>query len=211
MTAASASTDVIGVFIVDDHQVVREGLRALLKRDAGMVVLGEAADAESALEQLPELDPDVVVADVRLPGMSGPDLCRAVAEAGLRARIVILSGFLDRHAVSDSFLAGAVAYVVKDVDPHELYGAIRAASRGERRIDPKALPNALERSTGGYLRPPDRDLIRLIRDGRTIPEIAEILHVSHHTVRARLRRIYRDLGCSNRSEAMAVALRRGLI
>lgn len=200
----------VGVFLVDDHPVVRDGLRALLSRE-GMIVVGEATDAESALEQISMQGVDVVVTDVRLPGMSGLELCHEVVSRGPEPAVVVLSGYVDRDSVTDAFEAGAMAYVVKDVAPDELFQAIHAAARGERRVDHRVAERvgALDGAAG--LASNQIELLRLLGRGLSVREVAARMEASPHTIRARLRRIYHRLGCSNLSEAISIALRRGLL
>lgn len=207
----------ITVFLVDDHDVVREGLVAILEREPDIEIVGRSDSAESALEALPDVDPAVIILDHRLGGMDGVEACREIAERRLRAQVVILSAYLNEEVVQAAFLAGARAYVVKDVEAAELKRAIRAAVRGETVVDPKVAGRFLSwaarldpRATGA-LRPTELRVLRLLVQGKSNREIAGTAGLSPHTVKSYLREIYQKLGVGSRAEAAAVALRRGLI
>ncbi|HEX9775348.1 MAG TPA: response regulator transcription factor [Actinomycetota bacterium] len=209
--------EVVSVFLVDDHDIVREGLTAILGRDHDIDIVGEAATAEDALPALVELNPAVVVLDQRLPGMSGVDLCREIAERKLRTQVVILSAFVEDGIVEAAFRAGARAYVVKDVEASQLKRAIRAAARAETTIDPKvagqfvAWASRVAPNQASPLSPAQLRVLRLLADGKTAREIASSVRISHHTVKGHMREIYRRLGVSSRAEAAAVGLRQGWI
>jgi len=211
----------ITVFIVDDHEVVREGLAVLLGREPDIDLVGSAESAEGALELLPSIDPDILVLDHRLPRTDGVALCRELAERRLRTQVVMLSAFQGEEAVAAALHAGARAYVVKDVDPDGLKRAIRAVARGETLIDPKADGRfsqwATRRTPGDttapgpwQLGPSQLGILRQLVEGRSTAEIARHSQLSVHTVKGYLRDIYIALGVNNRSEAASVAVRRGL-
>lgn len=217
MTAGPRTAERISIFLVDDHDVVREGLMSILDREPDLEVVGEAADAERAIERLPGADPDVVVLDYRLAGMDGIDLCREIAERRLRARVVILSAFLEEDVVQAAFMAGARAYVVKDVESGELKRAIRAAARDEVTVDPKvagrvasSIANMDRSSTASGLGASEMQVLRLLCQGKSNERIAAAIGISVHTVKLYLGSIYTKLGVRNRSGAVGVALRRGL-
>lgn len=207
----------VSVFVVDDHHVVREGLIAILGREEDIRVVGQAENAEQALVSLSDADPDVVVVDYRLPGMDGVGLCREIAERRMRARVVVLSGFLDDDAVHASMMAGARAYVVKDVEAGELKRAIRAAARGETVIDPKVTGRIVGWAARadaptllGELRPSELQVLRLLCQGKSPKEISSMTKLRPQTVKSYLREIYTKLGVGSRAEAIAIALRRGI-
>jgi DNA-binding NarL/FixJ family response regulator len=207
----------VSVFVVDDHHVVREGLVAILDRESDIRVIGQAETAEQALDRLTDADPDVVVVDYRLPGMDGVGLCREIAERRMRARVVVLSGFLDDDAVHASMMAGARAYIVKDVEAAELKRAIRAAACGETMIDPKVTGRIVgwaARSDSptllGELRPSELQVLRLLCQGKSPKEISAATKLRPQTVKSYLREIYTKLGVGSRAEAIAIALRRGI-
>lgn len=207
----------IRIFLVDDHDVVREGLIAILGREADFEIVGEAKTAEEALELLQRLEADVIILDYRLPGMNGLDLCREIAERRMSMRVIILSAFIERNIVRASLMAGARGYVVKDVEARELKRTIRAVARGETMVDPKAAPlvgslgTSLQEVSLPVLRPSLLRVLRLLCDGKSIAEIADSLDLSIETVKTYIKTIYLQLGVNNRTEAAAVALRRGFV
>lgn len=207
----------IRVFLIDDHDVVREGLVSILGHEPDIQIVGEADSAEEALHKLPEADPDVVILDYRLPGMNGSDLCREIAERRLRAQVVMLSAYLDESIVDAAMMAGARAYVVKDVEAGELKRAIRSAARGQTTVDPKVVGRILSWAArlapraAQTLRPAEMQILRLLAEGKSNQQIAAVTGLSPNTVKSYLREIYAKLGANSRASAAAIALRRGLV
>lgn len=205
------------VFLVDDHSVVLEGLSGILKREAGIEIVGEAVEAETALRLIPETDPDVVVLDHRLPGMQGDGLCAELLRRRVTAAIVILSAHLDEDVVQACFRAGARGYVVKDVDASELKRAIRVVARGGTHIDPKVAGRMISRAArlepraANSLRSIEIEILRHVSEGKTNAQIGKALGISRYTVSSRLATIFRKLGVRQRAEAVAAAIRRGLV
>ncbi|MGH2794186.1 MAG: response regulator transcription factor [Actinomycetota bacterium] len=204
----------ITVLIVDDHDIVREGLAAILGREPGLRVVGQVESAEEALTFLRTHDPTVVVLDDELPGMDVAGLCGIISEERLRAHVVVLSRAVDEPRATAAIAAGAQAFVVKDVGSSELKRAIRAAARGET-LD--AAPSAHGGGVLGaaapsevHLRPSELRVLRLLVEGMSVAEIASTTGLSRHTIKTYLRTIYRKLGVSSRAEAASFALRRGL-
>lgn len=217
MTASgpAAGQEPLRIMIVDDHEVVREGLASILRREPDLEVAGVAATAEEAIEILREARADVIVLDYRLPGMSGLDLCREVAEHRVSGEVVVLSAYLDEEVARLAVLSGARAYVVKDVDPAGLKTAIRLAARGELTVDPRVGPGVLAwvgEGSGGpqALSPDERDILRHVAAGEDDGTIAALTGLSVRELRARLRSLLDKLGVRTRAEAAAAALRRGL-
>lgn len=209
------SVDSITVVVVDDHDIVREGLAAILGREPDLEVVGQAESAEEALAILPAIDPTVVVVDHSLPGMDGLALCRTIASMPLRAHVVVLSGVLDDDVVQAALDAGARAFVVKDVESSELKRAIRAAARGETLVDPAVAHRGVSRKWDALspdisFPPSQLKVLRLLVEGLSVAEIAAATGLSHHTIKSYLRTIYKRLGVSSRAEAASSALRRGL-
>lgn len=213
----NAPQKAIRVLVIDDHDVVRAGLISLFSREPDIQVVGDAATGDEGLDLIPELKPDVVVLDFRLPDMSGEDFCIELANRRARASVLVLSGFLDEEVAQSCFLAGARGYVVKDVEASELRRAVRAVAGGDTYVDTKVVGRLvgwaarLEGRDWNSLRPLEIEILSLVGTGRTNAEIAEILNLSHHTIGSRLGQIFRKLGVGQRAEAVAVAIRRGLI
>jgi len=217
MGGLAAPVREIRVFLVDDHDLVREGLRSLFGREPDFVVVGDSPTADEALVRLEGTDPDVVIVDYRMPGMNVVDLCREIAERRLRAQVVVLSAFVDDGAVDAALQAGARAYVVKDVEAGDLKRAVRAAARGSTMLDPRVTPGIitwaarLDLGKAAHLRPGEARMLRSLVEGKTNAQIATEMGVSPETVKTYLREVYRKLGVRSRVEAVSAALRGGLV
>jgi len=205
----------IGVFVVDDHTVVREGLSAILAREQDMEVVGEAGTAEDALDGIASIGPDVILVDYSLPGMTGIDLCREIAERRLPGQVLILSGYLDAELARLALLSGARAYVLKDVDPQGLKHAIRAAASGQTTVDsqlgPRVLTSFWTSGTAGSPEPLTSDegvALRLLVAGEPDRLIAAFLGIDRKELPSLLRGLYRKLGVRSRAQAVAHAGRR---
>jgi DNA-binding NarL/FixJ family response regulator len=208
----------VRVVVVDDHEIIRSGLSALLARDPDIHVVGMAANGEDGLDVIAACSPDVALVDYSLPRMSGVELCHEVVERHPDTAVVILTGFMGDDVVHQALEAGAKGYVYKDVEGRGLKQAIRAVAKGEAAFDPKVTARVLRwahrRSQGygdGALSLREIDTLRLVANGATNKEIAESLHVSENTVKTYLRRATEKLNCHSRSEAAVVASRRGLL
>jgi len=207
----------ISVLVVDDHALVREGLIAILDAESDLEMIGAVADAEAAIDLISRVAPDIVVADFRLPGMDAAGLCRLIAEQRLPTSVVVLSAFLDEDAVHASLMAGARAYIVKDVDAGELKRAIRAAARGEMAVDAKITGRIIgwaakaELPNPAQLRPSEIHVLQLLSRGSTTAQIAASAGLRPATVKSYLSDIYVKLGAKTRAEAVATAFRLGLL
>jgi two-component system response regulator DevR len=201
----------IRLVVVDDHQIVRQGLRSILEREEDLVVVGEAAFGEAALDLVLRDPPDVVLVDVRMQGMSGIDLCRRLHEAVPSVAVLMLSSFINEALVRECIEAGARGYLLKDVEDLDLVRSIRAVVRGEAALSPKAAALLLdamhEPPAAGNLDQEERELLRAIAQGLTNREIAARLHFSENTVKDRVLELYRKLKVKNRVEGV----RRGLL
>lgn len=205
------------VVVVDDHEIVRAGLAALLGREVDIDVLTLVASGEEALGVIDVLRPDVAVVDYRLPGMTGVELCERITRAYPEVAVIMLTTSLEDAVVEGALEAGARAYVYKDVDGRSLKRAIRDVAHGEAVLDPKVAGRvakwAQRRHDGGpgALSPRETDVLRLVAKGAHNKEISEALHLSDNTVRTYLRRILGKLECQSRSEAAAIAAKHGLL
>jgi two-component system response regulator NreC len=213
---------IIRLMLVDDHEVVRSGLRMLLENEADMNIVGEADTGEKALEMVDMLEPDVVIMDITLSDISGIDVTRRIKEAHSRIAIVALTIHEDQQYFFEMLQAGASGYVPKRAAPDDLITAIRTAHRGEMYIYPSLakllVGDFLARSgedgakeTMNGLTPREGEVLSLLADGKTNDEIADLLRISVHTVARHRENLMGKLGLHNRSELVKYAIRKGLI
>ena len=206
------------IMIVDDHDVVREGLLALLRRREGFEVVGEAANVQEAIDQAARTLPDVIVMDVRLPDGSGIEACRAIRAARPETKVLMLTSYADEDAVLASILAGAAGYVLKQTRGRDLAEAIAAVARGESLLDSSVTQRVLERVRGAEQRrtndplnaltAQEQRILHLIAEGKTNKQIAAEVFLSDKTVKNYVSVILRKLNLSRRSEAAAFIARR---
>jgi two-component system response regulator DevR len=207
----------IRVLIVDDHELVRAGLRALIAREADLEIVGEAATGSQALAQARRVDPDVILLDARLPDMAGADACRDLCEALPDAAVAILTTFSDDELVRQCIRAGARGYLLKEIPGLDLASSIRLLAAGESVIDRKVLPKVLSvarQSGSDYnseqpLTERQRTILRLVADGLSNREIAEQIHFSELTVKSYIEDLLKQLGARNRVHAAILATRQG--
>lgn len=195
------------VFVVDDHDLVIEGLQAALGAEADLEVVGAAQRADDALERIGAVRPDVVVLDHRLGDADGAGVCREIAESGTGAQVVMLSAYPEQEAVQAARRAGACAYVSKEDGMGALCAAVRGAARGQS----DAGIGTRQRSEGIPLRATERALLRLLAQGLTNAQIAAATGLTRETVKTYLRDLYLKLDVKNRAQAAAVALRGKMI
>ncbi len=208
----------IRILIADDHAVVREGLRALIETEPGMILVGEAADGVDAVRKARAVGPDVVLLDLVMPRKSGIEAIGEIKRAMPSARILVLTSFAEDDKVFPAIKAGAHGYLLKDTSPHELLRAIRAVHRGEPSMHPTiARKLMLELQRGSELPPTEEPLtereaevLTLVAQGLTNQEIADRLFVSERTVRTHVSNILSKLHLANRTQAALYALRKGL-
>jgi NarL family two-component system response regulator LiaR len=208
-----SDTDDIRVLIVDDHQMVREGLKVLLSTYEDIEVVGEAANGLEALDQCRLVAPDVVLMDVQMPVMDGP---AATAEIGLirpEVRVIALTSYIDQESVEKALDAGAIGYLLKDARPDALTQAIRDAVDGRGTIDSSVARTLMERrqdDVGADLTPREREVLALLARGLSNKEIAERLTLSVGTVRLHVSNVLAKLGAPNRTTAAAIAMKHHL-
>lgn len=207
----------IRVLIVDDHEVVREGLRALLRRRSEMTLVGEADTVASAISEARNTDPDVVVMDVRLPDGSGVEACREIRANRPETKVLMLTSYADDDAVFSSIMAGATGYLLKQTRTATLVDAIERATRGESLLDPSVTQRVLERVRNAGTRRDDElallseqeeKILDLIAEGKTNKEIAQEIFLSDKTVKNYVSSILGKLNIRRRSEAAAFIARR---
>jgi two-component system response regulator DevR len=206
----------VRVFLLDDHEVVRRGIRDLLWTEKSMVVVGEASTGEEALEKIPQTQPDVAVLDVRLgEGLSGIEVCREIRSEHPEVDCIMLTSFADDEALFASIMAGASGYVLKQVRGGDLVTAIKRVARGESLLDSAVTARVLERLRNPPeeedplrdLTPQERKILGLIADGRTNRQIADAMFLAEKTVKNYVSHLLAKLGMSRRSEAAAFAAR----
>jgi two-component system, NarL family, response regulator DevR len=205
----------ISVFVLDDQEVVRMGVRGLLEAEPDIEVIGEAGTAAAALAQIPALRPRVAVLDVRLPDGDGVSVCREVRSRAPEVACLMFTGFTGEQALLDSIMAGAAGYVLKQVRGSDLAGAVRAAASGQALLDPRAasqLMAKLRAEAGGHdrlagLSPRERTTLELIGEGLTNRQIAHRLAISEKTVKNYVTTLYAKLGLAQRTQAAAYAAR----
>ena len=206
------------VLIADDHPLFREAIARVIAERSDLELVAEAADGRAALEKIRELQPDVAVIDVRMPQLDGSDVLVALREEGLRTNVVFLSAFLDSKTVYDAVAAGANAYLSKEADTDEIVTAILAAARGETILGPEVQTGLAEQirfreenEARPRLSDREHEVLRLIAEGLSAPEIGERIHLSTATVKTHLQHLYEKLGVSERAAAVAEGMRRGLV
>jgi NarL family two-component system response regulator LiaR len=202
--------------LVDDHQMVRNGLGTFLLVHDDLELVGEAGDGEQALAIFERVRPDVVLMDLKMPRMDGVQATRALMARDPDLRVIALTSFKEERLVHDALDAGAIGYLLKDVDADDLADAIRAAHRGEPTLAPEAawmLFRAKRRGSevGDDLTEREREVLALIVEGQTNPDIADRLIISESTVKTHVSNILSKLNVSTRTEAASLALRKGLI
>jgi two-component system, NarL family, response regulator DevR len=209
----------IRLLIIDDHEMVREGLKAMLTAEPDFEIVGDAANAEQAFEMIERLRPDVILLDVRLPGESGIEVCRTVTNRYPETAVIILTTFTDETLVAQCIQAGARGFIVKDIERFDLKRSIRAVARGEAAIDPKAAvavlaqirraPQVKQEPSLELLSPQQIVILRLVAQGLSSREIATQLYLSENTVKGYVQDILHRLGVKNRTEAVMVAVKQG--
>src|SRR5690242_9773841 len=215
----------IRILLVDDHAVVREGLRAFLGLQDGFEVVGEAADGEEAVQRAAELEPDVILMDLVMPELDGVSAMRELRRRGghaSRAKVIVLTSFLDDDRLLPALEAGAAGYLLKNSQPTELARAVRAAQAGEAIIDPTAAARLVGVLSGAdhgrprataleQLTQREREVLALIAHGRSNKRIALELGISEKTVKNHVGHVLAKLGVSDRTQAAVLAVQEGLV
>jgi NarL family two-component system response regulator LiaR len=208
----------IRVLLVDDHAVVREGLRAFLELQEGIEIAGEAADGEEAIAATLELEPDVVLMDLVMPRLDGLAAMRALREQAPAARVIVLTSFLDDDKLMPALRAGAAGYLLKNAEPQELVRAVRAASAGEALLDPVVAARLVETLAAEGVHDPlerltarEREVLVLIGRGFPNKLIARELGVAEKTVKTHVGNVLGKLGISDRTQAAVLAVRAGVV
>ncbi len=207
----------ITVFLLDDHEVVREGLRHLLDSAGDMEVVGEAGTGADAIEGIARTEPRVAVLDVRLPDFSGVEVCREVRSAHPNVACLMLTSFSDEEALFDAIMAGASGYVLKEVRGSDLVGDIRKVASGHSLLDPELTQKIMHRlregkggAQGEKLTPQEQRILALIAEGMTNRQIADTMYLSEKTVKNYVSNLLAKLGMARRTEAAVYAIRQGV-
>jgi DNA-binding NarL/FixJ family response regulator len=209
--------DAITILVVDDHAVVREGLRTFLGLQDGFEIVGEAADGDEALERAEQLDPDVILMDLVMPNRDGVSAMQMLKVRAPRSRVIVLTSFLEDDRLLPALEAGAAGYLLKNSQPAELARAVRAAHAGEAIIDPTVAARLVHALSE---RPPtpslddltarERDVLVLIAQGRSNKRIALELGISEKTVKTHVGHVLAKLGVTDRTQAAVLAVQHGL-
>jgi NarL family two-component system response regulator LiaR len=212
--------ELITVLIVDDHALVRMGVRAYLESQPDLRVVGEAASGEEAVRQAEALTPDVVLMDLAMPGMDGIEATSRVRRTSPRSQVVVLTSFNDDAHIFPAVKAGALSYILKNAAPHEVAGAVRAAARGDAVLHPQVAARVLREVRGEHDATPnpfldlterEQEVLRLIAEGLPNERIAEALVLSEKTVKGHVSNILSKLHLADRTQAAVYAWREGFM
>jgi DNA-binding NarL/FixJ family response regulator len=213
-------TPKIRVLIVDDHAILREGVRALLQLHADIEVVGEASNGTEAIDAVAKLDPDVVLMDIAMPGLGGIEAALEMRKQGRRAKILILSQYEDREYVRRLLKAGVSGYVLKKSAGAELANAIRAVHRGGLVLDPEVARTAMEDANPAApgaadlyeaLTDREKQVLKLVAEGKSNKDVAEVLGISVKTAMSHREHVMEKLGVHNRTELVRFAIKKGVI
>jgi len=208
------------ILLVDDHEVVRIGLKSLLERHPQFTVVGEAGSAREALEQVANLKPEVVIMDIRLPGTSGIEACEEIVTKFPSTKVIMLTSYAEDEMLFSAIRAGASGYILKQIGSDDLVKALEAVSRGEALLDPAVTQRVFqevrravkeeEASAFAHLSQQEKHVLLLVSEGKTNREIAKSLFLGEGTVRNYVSSILSKLGVNNRAEAAAYAVEHNL-
>ena len=207
----------VRVFLLDDHEIVRRGVRELLEAEGDLEVVGEAGTAAEALTRIPPTRPEVAVLDVRLPDGDGVQVCREIRSAHPEIHCLMLTSFADDEALFQAIMAGASGYVLKQIKGADVVDAVRAVAAGRSLLDPSVTARVVDRLRNGQeedellarLSPQERNILRLIADGMTNRQIAEQVHLAEKTVKNYVSNLLSKLGMERRTQAAVYAARLG--
>ena len=206
----------VRIVLADDHDVVRLGIKALLNQHPGFAVVGDAKTGEDAIKQVLLTCPDIVIMDIRMPGMSGIDACRQIVHQAPKTRVIILTSYAEDHLLFSAILAGAAAYLLKRIGSNELFHTIERVAHGEATLDPDMIQAVLKQAneidkthgSGAFAALTDQEVrvLALLADGLPSRDIAKRLFLSEGTVRNYVTNILSKLHLANRAEAAAFAV-----
>jgi NarL family two-component system response regulator LiaR len=202
------------VLIVEDQRIVREGIVALLEDEEQIEIVGEAANGREAIALYASLRPDVVLMDLQMPEVDGPEATRQICAADPQARVLVLTTYATDEFIFTALKAGACGYLLKDTSADQLVAAIKAVQRGETQLSPQIAARLVHGVSQGRPEPlssREVEVLRLVADGQNNTMIAEALSITPRTVKAHVQNILGKLGANNRAEAVRLALQQGII
>jgi two-component system NarL family response regulator len=209
--AATMDTDGIKILLVDDHTILREGLAAVLNAVEDFEVVAQCGDGKAALDAYRELTPDVAIVDLRMTPMDGVTLTQAMRDENPNARVILLTTYDTDEEIFRGLRAGASSYLLKDVDSTKLADAIRAVHAGRKEIPPEIAAKLADHVASETLTPRQEEVLRGVAEGKSNLEIAKALFVSEGTVKAHVKAILQKLGARDRTQAITIAIKRGLV
>jgi two-component system NarL family response regulator len=204
-------SNTIRVLIVDDHSIIRQGLATIINRDPEMTVVAQAEDGQQAIELFREYQPDVTLMDLRMPQVGGVEAITAICAEFKSARIVVLTTYDSDEDIYRGLQAGAKGYLLKETKPNELLNAIRTIHRGQQYIPPEVGAKLVQRMGNPELSERELEVLRLMAQGMSNLDIATALSISESTVKSHVNRILSKLGVNDRTSAVIVAVKRGIV
>ena len=207
----NSSQQEITCLIVDDHEVVREGLRLSLSRSPHIRVIGEAPDGATAVALTERRKPDVVIMDVRMPGMDGLEATKQISEQTPDSAVLIFTAYSERSLLSRGLESGAKGYILKEAPHDTLLRAIEKVAGGETYVDPALMPAFFTKDREDMLTSREREILKLLADGMSNADVAGKLYISQETVKSHVRHILTKLEADTRTHAVAIALREAII
>jgi two-component system NarL family response regulator len=207
----SDQSSTIRILVVDDHSIVRQGLATIINRDPEMTVIAQAEDGQQAIACFREHQPDVTLMDLRMPQMGGVEAITAICSQFKPARIIVLTTYDGDEDIYRGLQAGAKGYLLKDAKPNELLNAIRMINRGQQYIPPEVGAKLVQRMSNPELSDRELEVLRLIGQGMSNSDIATALTIGESTVKSHVNRIFSKLGVSDRTQAVIIAVKRGIV